>query len=526
VRRRRKPILLRQEHQNNKLGVPSGHSYTVADGRSFDVIVVGNGALGLSLGLVLARRGVRVAVSGHPTRPWSASVAAGAMNGCFGEVTSSLLESAQGRAKLEMDVQATQLWDNWADGLIDETGSSAASLRNKSGTVVMLNAVGVPGVDTDNYRAIRSALQEYDTAFEDIDAAELDWLRPEPTSRPMSAIFIPGEHSVDSALLLRCLETAFVQSGGQLLGELVARLDADETGEGVVRGVVLASGTSISADVTVLAAGARSHKLLEGLPDLASRVPPMVSGYGVSALVETEDGTVPEMVIRTPNRAFACGLHIVPRSPGVVYLGATNIISEEPRTTAAISDLTFLLGCAVRQLHADLSEGGIQRVQVGNRPVPLDGFPLIGPTDAEGLWMMTGTYRDGLHQSPLLADELANQILGGEVRPEFKDFTPVRRPIQAMTRDEAVDATVVHMMATGYEHNWDVPAEWPPRMERHLRRWYRQVANELDPEFTPPPEIIAALYPGIEAQLRRYYAAYRDAAPAPRKSTKILGRQR
>lgn len=46
--------------------------------KNFDVIVVGNGVLGLSLGLVLARRGQDVAVLGKPHRPFAGTTASGA----------------------------------------------------------------------------------------------------------------------------------------------------------------------------------------------------------------------------------------------------------------------------------------------------------------------------------------------------------------------------------------------------------------------------------------------------------------
>jgi glycine oxidase len=129
--------------------------------RSFDAIVVGNGALGSSLALVLARRGLRVASVGEPSRPWAASTAAGAMFGCFGEVTAAVLASEDGRAKLDLDVRASAAWDGWLSALAEATGDYT-ELRPARGTVVLLNAVGTPDIGTANYEAIRTALTEYD----------------------------------------------------------------------------------------------------------------------------------------------------------------------------------------------------------------------------------------------------------------------------------------------------------------------------------------------------------------------------
>ena len=126
---------------------------------------------------------------------------------------------------------------------------------------------------------------------------------------------------------------------GYLLNQNMLRPDdevtAVEVEGGRATGVRLTSGDVLAADHVVVAAGARSLELLENLPDVARRIPPMVSGYGVSVLAETEDHKLPSSVVRTPNRAFACGLHGVPRGDGLLYLGATNIISARPRQYAS-----------------------------------------------------------------------------------------------------------------------------------------------------------------------------------------------
>lgn len=83
----------------------------------YEVVVVGNGSLGLSLGLELARRQVRVAVLGPPHRPGAASMAAGAMLGAFGEVTAELMNSESGRAKHRLAHRASKLWPEWVGEL-------------------------------------------------------------------------------------------------------------------------------------------------------------------------------------------------------------------------------------------------------------------------------------------------------------------------------------------------------------------------------------------------------------------------
>lgn len=470
-----------------------------------DVVVVGNGAVGASIAFELSRRGFGVTRVGRSDRPYAASRAAGAMLGCFGEVTTSLLESDHGRAKLDMDHQARRYWEQWDRDLSENSGDEA-SLFTAQGTFVLLNTMGSAPVDSGNMHAIEAALGEYSEPYETVDPEELDWLAPNDLSRSLRGLWIPGEHAVDSHRLLAKLDQSLVRLGGRIVDGQVRRLSV---AGGRVVGVELESGDVLNAEHVVIAAGAQSLTLLDGLEDVRRRIPPMVSGYGVSALVETEDRALPSSVIRTPNRAFACGLHCVPRADGVLYLGATNIISREPRQFAAVGDLQFLLGCAVDQLHTNLAEAALLSVQVGNRPVPADGFPLLGSAGVEGLWLATGTYRDGLHQSPLLARHLASQLEGKGGEYDFlSSFAPVRAPLATGTREQIVRTTVDHMMATGYEHKWNVVSEWPPRIERHLRRYYTATVEELHPRFTPPAELVAAMTDEIHDALVGYYQAW------------------
>lgn len=483
--------------------------------RAFDAVVVGNGALGLSLGLVLVRRGQRVALVGEPHRPYAASTAAGAMLGCFGEVTATTLAGPYGRAKLDLDVQATRLWDAWLAELDEDAGEGTArDVRTARGTVVLHNTIGVPEIDDASMRSIRQALDLYEEPYEDIDPASVDWLDPQPTARPLAAMFIPGEHAVDTAALLPALESAFVRRGGTLVPDEAAEVVRSG---GAARGVRLAGGEELHAPVVVLAAGVGSQGLLDKLPGIAAGIPRLISGFGISAVLRTDPATpLPDSVLRTPNRAFACGLHLVPRGAGQVYVGATNTMRPEPSLEPSVRGLQFLLDCAVRQLRRDLWFSGIARTQVGNRPVTLDGYPLLGGSGLDGLWLMTGTYRDGLHMSPLLAARMADWILDDKPAPELELFQPVRAPIQTMSREETVRYAVVHRLATGHEWNWSLPVEWPGILEGFFETSYRTHAQDIDDSFTPPPDILAFVpaFPELAGMLRRYYAATREAGRA------------
>jgi len=474
----------------------------------FTTLVVGNGALGLAMGFELAKRRHRVGVIGPARRDYCASTAAGAMNGCVGEITTDLLSSSYGRTKFDLDIQATTFWDNWAEEVAAAADVPITTLRRKTGTTVILNGIGTQAIDSANFWLMEKTLKELGKPYTMLEEHEIGWISPQESSRSFRALHLPDEHSVVTPDYISALEIAFMRYGGRLIEGIVRKLDLSH--KGVACSATLGDGSLLSADNIVLAAGVSSYALLsEALPELAARVPPMISGCGVSVLVRNSRTRQPDCVIRTPNRSFSCGLHVVPR-PDALYIGATNWLSNTPQSLANVNDLHFLLGCAMKQLHTNLSTGQIAAVQVGNRPIPVDGFPLIGALPGTRAWMLTGTYRDGFHQSPLLAGCMARAISEGDNVELPAMFNPIRPPIQASTRERIVSQTVNHTLATGFEADWQMPAVLSNRLRRDLTRKYTMLAAEFHERFTPPAEILAFSEnnPWVRSKLKAYYASY------------------
>ncbi|MBD2811320.1 FAD-binding oxidoreductase [Xenorhabdus sp. Vera] len=471
----------------------------------YDVIVVGSGAISSSISYELASRKYSVCRVGNLDRSNAASNAAGAMNGCFGEVTTGLIASQHGKLKVSMDFNAKKRWPQWAKRLADSSGNHQ-SLFTAQGTHVILNTAGTDEIDTDNFHAIEDVLTTYNEPYETVAPKQITWLKPNELVRPLMSLYIPDEHAVNSHLLLDVLDSAFVAEGGTIIAKNAKRVLSKDK---IITGVELEDGETILADKVVIAAGVHSLDILADMPDITKRIPPLFSGNGISILLKLPEGMeLPSSVIRTPNRAFACGLHCVPRNDGILYIGATNILKNNPRTQAAVSDVQFLLECAVEQLHTDLYYSEIVSIQVGNRPISADGFPLIGECGIDGLWLVTGTYRDGLHQSPLLADYIANAIYGeSNADIDLSDFTPIRAPLAGLSRDVVAKETTSQMLGMGYECLWDIKPNWEPVIQEGLLHRYESLVNSLHPHFTPPPEVIAFSHydDKIKKRLLEYY---------------------
>lgn len=192
-------------------------------------------------------------------------------------------------------------------------------------------------------------------------------------------------------------------------------------------GATLANGERVRAEVVLVAAGAFTTPLLDRV--LApGDVQPVFSGTDIATVTRRTEADPFDHVVRTVNRAGSCGLHAVPFPQGRDYIGATNVVFATPRTRPSAGLSHFLLQCAIDQLNNDFAFAQIDEWRVGNRPVFLDTFPLLGPGPLDQLHIATGTYRDGFHNSPLIARIMADGILGG-AEPYAHPFLPNCRPM-------------------------------------------------------------------------------------------------
>ncbi|MEU7136599.1 FAD-binding oxidoreductase [Streptomyces sp. NPDC046261] len=460
---------------------------------SADVAVVGNGALGLSVAVEVARRApsLRVVVIGPPGRPDGASAAAGAMLNCFAEVTAATAGHAARQAKFSLARRALLAWPAWRDMLADTAGPTAGNSLLGSvteGTVVVLG--GASGrIADDNFAAIGAALAQYGEPHEEVDPGSVPGLNPRVSARPLRAMYLPQEGAVDARSVLAALEAAAGAHGVRLMPQAAQALRA---GAGAVSGVRLADGEVLATGTVVLAAGSSSGDLVRTvLPPGA--VPPLLHATGLAVVTRRVlPGGAPQ-VIRTPNRAASCGLHVVPLPEGRQYVGATSVLSVEPPVGPELGMVADLLRAACEQVDQGLAASHVETWLCGRRPVPLDGFPLLGPSASlEGLLWAGGTYRDGFHCSPLIARHLADVLLGtADDDKDFAWFLPERLPLQTTTVPEAIHDAVAHGVDAMQEHDLRLPcALGDAPVAEFLRQRAERLYARLDHAVALPPEII------------------------------------
>ncbi|MEV4625126.1 FAD-dependent oxidoreductase [Micromonospora sp. NPDC049523] len=447
--------------------------------RPADVVVVGNGVVGLSIAYELARRAghLRIVVCGPRHRSGAASAAAGAMLNTFGEITKYTLLSAAGEAKFQLCRDALDRWPAWIDELKLASGDVDMDRSLSHGTTVVYNAVSGT-LDDQNFAALQAALTKYDEPYEEIDPRDVPSMRPVPRARPLRALHIPREGAIDARSVLSALESATAALGVRAEDREVTKV---LTEGGRTTGVRLADGGTIAAGTVLVAAGSFSGKLLDVLP--LGAVPLMLAGKGIAALTRrTTDGGFTG-VVRTPTRSGACGLHVLPLGDGLEYVGATNALYDEPQTQADLGQSSFLLQCVYEQLDLRIYKSDIERWLVGNRPATVDGYPLIGRTSIEGLLFATGTYRDGFHCSPMIARLVADDLLGeGSLAESLPLFKPERAPIQTLSPDDAAEEFALQAVSGGFEDNMSLPPGYGDTsiLDNHYRQFARRYYEHLD----------------------------------------------
>jgi glycine oxidase len=371
--------------------------------RTYDVIIVGGGLLGKASALALAEAGCAVAaVYQRARRQGQASAAAGGMLGVFSEVTA---HEPMARRRLEVSQRwaARERYHRWIAHLVEVTG---CPIELREGLFVIANPVGDD--DAAELQAIREAATWHGAGAESVAPRETPGVAAQRGYHPFEAIFLPDEGSVDTAQLLHALDvaldrhpevTVFDDRAGAVKFEAGGDCAVALTTETLrTQAVVLAGGTEIP------------HLLAESsLAEVAA--PPIFGGRGVSLLVR---GPVRfPYAVRTPNRGFACGLHVVPRAAGQVYLGATNRLTTNPdfERGATLGEINNLLQGGVRELNERFNEAELDHVAVGYRPLAVDRLPLVGRTGDPRVLLASGAYRNGVLLAPLVATLIAEEVM-------------------------------------------------------------------------------------------------------------------
>jgi glycine oxidase len=453
----------------------------------FDIVIIGRGILSLStaFSLMQMKPNLKIAIVGPRNRIGMATEAAGAMLNCFSEVTTQTFNNKYNIAKFEMSLKALDLWPLWIESINSYLPEKDKIVISR-GTYTILNTKSGK-LDSENFSLILKSLKEYNEEFEEVETIDIPGLNPIEDCRPTKAIYIPREGFINPIKLTDNLINILVNNFNvQFIEQKAVKLERKSN---QISSIATDQNNHLYASEFILATGSYTQTLLDNLPEISSNIPKIFSGTGYSLLMEQDDNNSVSTIIRTPNRAGACGLHALPQE-GYLYLGASNNLWLTPQTQVSSGLAHFILECAIEQINQNLSSSRIIKWNVGNRPVTLDTFPLIGRTSINNLSILTGTYRDGIHQSPYLAKYMSDIVLQkSEISKNL--FTPERNLIQIFSVEDSIKDGVIHYMSGGYERGMKLPkAGWDSLLKEMIQERLTNLYKDLEINYGLAPEFL------------------------------------
>ena len=360
-----------------------------------DVIIVGAGIIGCSVGRELARRRLRVLVLDRQEPGKEASWAAAGM-------LTPAAESVEALPLVPLAKASLALYNEFIEQIEHSTGRATDYRRDGALEVFF-------GERAEERRA------EWLATFrgsgfkpEPLSAADLRRLEPALAADAAAGALLADEGAVDNRLLSQAVADAARREGAEVrAGVDVVRILSSG---GRAAGVETRQGPFAARHV-VLAAGSFTSQI-EG----AERYAPTIPARGQMAALRPAGGPL-RRVVRGP-------AYLVPRADGRLLVGATveRVGYEKAVTPAGIGRL---LTDAGRMIPA-LADAPIVETWSGLRPDTPDHLPVLGPTDVEGLWFATGHFRNGILLAPATARALGEWITEGKTQVPVEPFSAMR----------------------------------------------------------------------------------------------------
>jgi len=452
-----------------------------------EVVIVGNGAIALAAAYELTLRvpDCIITVLAPTARTGCASTAAAAMFNSFAELEKGTLSNQFEREKWLFNKNATPYWKSLLAKLEDESNSK---IHHGFGTYLINNHVS-DSLEDENFQAIIDGLDEFSEPYEFINPKDIPSYNPQSEGRASRCAFIPNEGFCNPIHLINAFESILRKNDRvNFVDDSCQKLVTSK--DGLVSSVIASSGTEYCGDIFYLAPGATFSTIISN-SDLKISFPRIFFGAGTTITIKSNKNT-PKDCIRTPNRGLACGLYCAPRDQINTVVGATNSINPNPVDSPTTGSVYSLLKGAMEQINSNFYRAEVTSINFGWRPTSEDTLPLLGKTDIPNLLVATGTKRDGLHCSPLIAKCIVQQILGETTSHDLALFKPDRKPVKTLSRKEAVSSYISHVMNANYQHDFVPPKN---RMVEQLEKMYRADIEELHEkvgayEWGIPPELV------------------------------------
>jgi glycine oxidase len=346
--------------------------------KTWDVIVVGGGIIGLSLSVALHKRGLRVLVveRGEPGREAS-HAAAGMLADCPVETPAALQALATASARM---------YPEFVLELQDESGIKV-DLRDQG---TLLFAPEHPEFLAQN--PLPAPLAELEPALSEVKGpvAYLKERSVDPRALVAAALKAAKHRGVD--ISSGATATDLLLSDGRVAGIQTVR-------------------THYNAPCVVNCAGAWAGSF-------STHHFPTRPVKGQMLAVASAQHNLVRHVIRAPE------VYLVPRSDGRIVIGST--LEEAGFDKRTDADTIQRLHRAAIRLVPTLEEARIMEDWAGLRPGTPDDLPILGAASTPGYFVATGHFRDGILLTPVTAHVMAQVITGEKPDYDLSAFSPLR----------------------------------------------------------------------------------------------------
>jgi len=374
----------------------------LSDRGTYDVIVVGGGAIGLCCAWQLAQAGAETVVLDRAEPPAGATRVAAGMLAPIGELAFGEPEL------LRITIAAAAIYPDFVAKL--EAASELGSGYVSHGAL----HIALDRDEAAELRRVHDLQRSLGLGAEWLPPRRCRELEPGLTPSFNGGVHAPDEAAIDPRRMTAALLTALAAAGVEVRGgaDVVAPILDGERLEGVRTG----AGEELLASHVVLATGAWAGAE-SWLPEFAR--PPVRPVKGEILELRSAEGEAPCERIIASERVY-----LVPRPDGRLIVGAT---TEERGFDATVTagGVHELLREAYRLL-PDVAEMELVEAMAGLRPGTPDNLPLIGPGALDGLILACGHYRNGILLAPLTGEAVAGLLAGGELPDSLAAANPER----------------------------------------------------------------------------------------------------
>jgi len=353
-----------------------------------EVLIIGGGVIGLSIGRELHKQGVRrITLLEKGGCGQEASWAAAGM-------LSPQVEADEPGAFFDLCCASRDLYPSFAEELLDETGIDIE--LDKTGTLYL-------AFNDDAVSEINKRLEWQRTAGLAVEVMCPDAIKliePSISQDVRSALYFQNDWQVENRKLTLALRRYAELNGIEFHENTKVEKLIVESGR--VLGAQTVKGI-VTADVTVAATGAWTSLIQLGDVHMPFKVEPI---RGQIIAFEPKQKLIRHVVCSSMG-------YLVPRMDGRLLAGSTseNVGFDKSVTKAAASRLREM-SC---KIVPDIASLEMSDHWSGLRPYAADGLPALGSVGGiEGFFVATAHYRNGILLAPLSAKLAANKLVNGK----------------------------------------------------------------------------------------------------------------